>query len=201
MEANAKKLRLNTVIKDIGMLLLNENKQFLSVMELGGDWDTIMSLIEEREVFFSKVYKKRTTYLSRELYFLLKRFRQRTLLGYTEQKIYEFLSQCGGADTETIKAALMIEDKKFKKAMDKLLESMNVTVLHRARTLNPQWSSFLWGTFEQWEEGCENVELSQNDDENMKKIESILIKSMSRKEIHNFLNGRGKNGSSYIQDF
>jgi len=201
LEANTKKLQLNTVIKDIGMLLLNENKQFLSVMELGGDWDTIMSLIEEREVFFSKVYKKRTTYLSRELYFLLKGFKQRALLGITEQKICEFLSQCGGADTETIKAALMIEDKKFKEVMDKLLESMNVTVLHHAKTLNPQWSSFVWGTYEQWEKSCKNVESPKNDDENRKKIESILVKSMSIKEISNFLNRRGQNGNSYIQDF
>lgn len=174
---------VNHCIKDTGMLLCNENPFFPSLCGIGGDWNTIMTLIEDREVFHSKVFKARTTYLSKEMYFYLKRFKQRKTLGETEKRIFDFLEETGGADTAMIKNSLLIGSKEFKKSMDKLLSDLQVTVLRRGKSLSESWTALVWGTYLQWERDCTVSQYSLADEECRTRIHEILSTNLSSKDI------------------
>ncbi len=145
--------RLKMYIEDDGMILLNRNMYYPNLEDYCGDWNTIMKLIEDRKVFFSKFYKKRTTYLSKELYFCLKQFKQDMVLDSVEQAIFDLLMETDGVDTEFIKNSLLIDKKAFDQAMSTLLKNLKVTVLGKGKQLTDSWSTFVWGTFLQWEEG------------------------------------------------
>ena len=123
-------------LNTFGLLLCNENRYLPSLSDVGGDWDSIVSLIEKREVFYCKIYKKRTCYLSKELYFLLKRYKHSILsIPASSLDIYNFLCINGPADTETIKNKLILDKKSFNEAFDILLERMLATAVKRGRTI------------------------------------------------------------------
>ncbi|MDR3552330.1 MAG: hypothetical protein P4L75_04320, partial [Clostridia bacterium] len=133
------------------MLLCNENVFFPSLVSVGGDWDMILSLIEERSAFFSHAFHGRTTYLSAELYFCLKPLRRKTPRDETQQRIIGILKDTGGADSAFLKSVLMLESKALAKEMEPLLADLSVTVLRRGRALSESWTTFVWGTSAQWE--------------------------------------------------
>jgi hypothetical protein len=164
-----------------GLLLCNQNKYLPSLSDVGGDWDSIVSLIEEREVFYCKVYKKRTSYLSRELYFLLKRYKQSILaIPAISMDIYNFLYDNGPADTETIKSILMLSKKSFDDAFDILLERMLVTATKRGKTLGKTWATFVWGTYVDWEKGALPI---STDIDDYNRLFRILNSNLTEKEI------------------
>ena len=164
-----------------GLLLCNQNKYLPSLFDVGGDWDSIVSLIEKREVFYCKVYKKRTSYLSRELYFLLKRDKQSMLaIPALSLDIYNFLYDNGPADTETIKNMLMLSKKSFDDAFDILLERMQVTATKIGKMLGKSWSTFVWGTYADWEKGVLPVSTDMDD---YNRLFRILNSILTEKEI------------------
>ncbi len=135
------------------ILLCNFNAYLPSLNDAGGDWNTIISLIETREAVYSKAYRKRTTYLSPILYAMLKPYKQRlNKMPGESRRIYDFLAACGPKSTQEIKNALLLSGKSFTAAFDPLLSELLVTAMERDRTMNETWSSFLWGTYTQWED-------------------------------------------------
>lgn len=132
-------------INAYGMLLLNENKYYPSIISVGGDWNSTLCLIERQEIFFCKAFMNRTTYLSTALYLCLKHFRQSEIVNENERKVYNFLAESGGCDTEALKDALPLGKKELSAAMDGLLADLHITVLKRGKTLSDNWSSYIWG--------------------------------------------------------
>ena len=55
-----------------GVLLCNQNPELPALEDLGCTWREAMELVDAHQVFYCKAYKKRTTYLSQEAYYLLK---------------------------------------------------------------------------------------------------------------------------------
>lgn len=164
-----------------GILLCNENKYLPSLFDVGGDWDSIVSLIEKREAFYCKVYRKRTCYLSKELYFLLKSYKH-TFANIPELSlnIYNYLCDNGPADTEMIKHMFMLSTKDFNKAFDILLERMLATAVKRGKTLNSTWSTFIWGTYIDWEKDAVPAPTGEK---NYDRIFDILNFNLTEKEI------------------
>lgn len=187
MQENSKKDDVNHYLRDTGMLLCNENPVFPSLCGIGGDWETIMSLIEEREVFHSKVFRSKTTYLSREMYFYMKGFKQKKPLGEREQSILRFLEETGGADSEMVKNSLLLESKDFNKSMDILLANLYATVLRRGKKLNENWTTLVWGTYSQWESGCEAPKCSLPGEEAKNCVIRVLARNLPIKEIERML--------------
>lgn len=112
-----------------------------------------LSLIEEGQVFYSKLYGGRVTYLSKEFYANMKPYRQRLEgLSPTARAVYDFLSEIGTANTEEIKRVLLLSSRTFTQSMNELFRELLVTAIRRDRTMNENWSSFEWGTYKAWEE-------------------------------------------------
>jgi len=137
-----------------GFLLCNPEGKILSKYCVGGDWNSIVALMESGEAFYTKMYKKRAGYLSRELYHQLKPYKQRTdKLSENARKIYEFLQAIDFASTQEIKRTLMMSSSGFNRGLNELSAELLITAVRRERTLNPRngWCSFYWATASEWE--------------------------------------------------
>ena len=144
---------LKSYFRTQGILLCNENRELPSLVSVGGDWNGIVSLMEQGEVFYSRLYKSRVTYLSRAFYAQIKPYKQRLKkVSPVAKKIFEFLCEAGHADTAEIKNALKLSGKSLSENIDELCRELLVTVIKRSRTLSANWCSFDWGTYETWEQ-------------------------------------------------
>lgn len=83
-----------------GILLCNTNPELPALEDVGCTWGDVTELIDRHELFYCKAFRKRTTYLSKEVYYLLKKVRQKKPLTPAAQKIYSILED--GAAVETV---------------------------------------------------------------------------------------------------
>ena len=167
-----------------GVLSCNDNKDLPSLNGVGGDWNSIVSLIERGDVFYSKLYKRRVTYLSREFYYQIKPYKQRThKLSQKSKEILEFIETVDLVTTKEIKTVLMPPAKIFSSCMDELFSELFVTAIQRDRTMNQNWSSFCWGTFAQWEQLHPLPETKRD----MTHVNTLLSGVMSDEQIQSLL--------------
>lgn len=148
----AREKMLLSYFQSSGLLLCNESRDLPSLDPVGGDWGSIVALIEKGQVYYSKLYKGRVTYLSAAFYAQVKQYRQRLdKVSPTARSVFEFLGEAGKANTSEIKSILMLSGKAFSQSMNELFKELLVTAIERDRTMNVNWSSFYWGTFHTWE--------------------------------------------------
>ena len=120
-------------LQKYGILLCNTNPDLPALEDIGCGWSDVTELIDRRELFYCKAFRKRTTYLSKETYYLLKEVRQKKPLTPPAQRIYAILEN--GAEVET----------------DFLLQNLYVTALRNGKPLNESWSTFLYAAAAEWE--------------------------------------------------
>lgn len=144
---------LKSYFEHNGLLLCNESRDLPSLDTVGGDWETVVSLMESGDVFYSKLYKGRVTYLSRELYYLIKPMKQRIeKLSPQSAELFGILSSAGPLTTTEIKGMLFLPSKAFNSCMDELHKELFITVITRDRDIQQNWSSFCWGNYALWEQ-------------------------------------------------
>lgn len=180
--------KLLDYLKFAGILLCNVNTFLPSLSDVGGEWNDIVSLMEKREAFYCKVYRKRVTYLSKEVYFLLKQCRERPPLHSGNLTLYDFLKVNGPADTETLKQAGLLEKKEFAKSFDFLLENRYITMVKNREIINENWSTFIWGVAEEWEKDVRYVIPSNDDAE--EHLRTILLNTMQETEVDKLIGRR-----------
>lgn len=167
-----------------GLLFCNGSKDLPGIYSVGGDWNSIVALMECGEVFYSKLYKNRTSYLSRELYYQIKPFRHRVKnLSVKSKQIYEFIEAADLTGTQEIKNALMMSSKEFAACMNELHKELFVTAIKRERTLNENWCSFYWGTYHCWEQLKPYVGAEPK----LETISALLSKIMTDKQVQSLL--------------
>ena len=170
-------------INHYGILLCNDNKYLPSIFDVGGSWNSVVSLIEKKEIYYCKVFRERTTYLSKTLYRMLKAFKQDiSILPKKSLVIYDFLQEYGVSNTKTMKILLGLSTPLFNLYFTPLLREMLVTTISRDKTMNISWSSFNWGLYTQWEDSNDNVNI-YNDES----LYEILMRELSQKEIDRLL--------------
>lgn len=135
-----------------GILLCNENRELPSLASIGGRWDDMVTLMEGREVFYSRLYKGRVTYLSREFYYHIKPLRQREdRISPQARELLAFLRQAGPMGTEELKRLFPLWGARLSGYLDELLRELLTTAVQRDRTINESWCTFLWAGHEFWE--------------------------------------------------
>ena len=155
-----------------GFLLCNECRNMPSLFNVGGDWNSIVQLIEEGQVFYRKLYKCRVTY------------RQRMeLISSHSRLIYNLLDTIGYANAQDIKRLLNLSNKVYTDAMHELSQELLITAIQRDKTINQNWSSFYWGTYKTWESlhPISDIEVSTS------RLKQLLDRLISEKEIHKLL--------------
>ena len=144
---------LITYFRENGLLLCNENPKLPYLDLVGGNWNAIVSLMESGDVFYSRLYHNRVSYLSRALYYLAKPYRQKEhRLDATSAHLLAFLRAAGEATAEEMQAACLLEKKAQTKALEQLVGEMLVTVSRRDKTIHDSWCTFFYCPAERWEE-------------------------------------------------
>ena len=170
-----------------GMLLCNESTELPFLDLVGGNWYAIVSLMESGDVCYSRFYKNRVTYLSRELYFALKPFRRRAeRLSAQSKRLLAFLQAAGEATAEQMQNTCMLEKKAQTEALNVLVSELFVTVLRRDLTIHESWCTFTYGTTEHWEE----KQASQTNIKSESGAELILLRQLSQKQVNALLRSR-----------
>ena len=170
-----------------GMLLCNESAELPFLDLVGGNWNAIVSLMESGDVCYSRFYKNRVTYLSRELYLALKPFRRRAeKLTPQSERLLAFLEAAGEASAEQMQNACMLEKKAQSGALNLLVSELLVTVLRRDVTIHESWCTFCYGTSQRWEEKL-TTQLTTQDE---REAEQILLRQLSQKQVNDLLRAR-----------
>ena len=139
--------------RENGLLLCNENPKLPYLDLVGGNWNAIVSLMESGDVFYSRLYQNRVTYLSRSLYYLAKPYRQKEhRLDATSARLLAFLRAVGEANAEQMQVACLLEKQAQTKALEQLMRELLVTVSRRDKTIHDSWCTFYYCPAERWEE-------------------------------------------------
>lgn len=178
----ARQEELKEYIDSHGILLCNDNSDLPSLCSLGYNMENIIGLIELKQVFYCKAYKKRSTYLSVRAYQLLKRTRTAKEL-YSEAKmIYNDIKRYDYIDKEEFKTNYDMDKKVFDKAFDFLLENLYITA-YAGKRLNPNWYSYLYCSFERFEKEVAGLHYHGNAKEALWKLVGTY---MSEKDFNSF---------------
>ena len=170
-----------------GLLLCNENAELPYLDLVGGSWNAIVSLMERGDVFYSRFYKNRVTYLSRELYLTLKPFRRRAeRLTPQSERLLAFLEAAGEANAEQMQNACVLEKKAQTEALNLLVSELFVTVLRRDVTIHESWCTFCYGTSQRWE-AKQTIQVTSQDE---REAEQILLRQLSQKQVNSLLHAR-----------
>ena len=180
MPQNEGKTKLKAYLDYAGILLCNVNPHLPSLSDLDCQWTDATGLIDDHGLFYCKAYRKRTTYLSEEAYFLLKQCRRRKPLKGASERLYELIQESGPLETDQLKALAGMEGPAFTKAFDFLLENLYVTAFRNGRILNPNWSTFVYSTAEAWEEAAAKPSLIG---EPWARLQELLLKTMPLSEL------------------
>ena len=144
--------QLKHYLESTGILACNTDPNLRCLEDIGCSWADAVELIEKKELFLSKVYRKRTVYLSPRVYHLLKRCRTRRPMPEPAQRLYALLQgvPCG-LETGELRELAQMDQRTLLMAMDFLLEELYITAVGNGRWLNPNWSAYRYGTAEHWE--------------------------------------------------
>ena len=184
MDELAGQTKLYDYLAYAGILACNVNPYLPSLSDIGCEWCDLTDLIDKHGLFYCKTYRKRTTFLSNDVYFLLKESRVARPLDENAARIFGILEKLGVAESQTLRETAMMERGAFSKAMDALLEEMQITAFQNGRILGPNWSTFVYSTADFWELHVKKPALRE---EPQQALKSILIRTMPEKEFHQLI--------------
>lgn len=170
----------------MGILSCNRNPYLPSLEDLGFTWGEMTVLLDKKELFYCKVYRKRTVYLSPRAYFLLRQCRQRPALAGETAALYELLDQTGPIEIADLKRLACLDAKTFQHAFDFLLQNLYVTALENGKVRNPNWSTFRYGTAEQWEKLAAQQQPSIDPEGELRELWG---QTMTKQEISRLISG------------
>ncbi len=169
-----------------GILLCNTNPDLPALEDIGCGWSDVTELIDRQELFYCKAFRKRTTYLSKETYYLLKEVRQKKPLTPSAQRIYAILENGAEAETGFLKAVSGLDGKAYREGVDFLLQNLYVTALRNGKLLNESWSTFLYAAAE-WEKCAPAAVPIENASE---RLWEILSQTMTERQFRSLTGGR-----------
>lgn len=183
--------RLFDYLENYGILLCNSNPYLPSLDDIGCGWKEVTELIDNQLMFYSKSFKRRTAYLSREVYLLFNIVKIKKPLTIQAEYIYELLKRNPSADTKFLKtvATPILSKKSYEDAFNFLLQERYITAVQNGTRLNENWSSFLYGTEKQWEilsQGLEDIRRTINKDKAVERLWEVVGEKMGTKDFAAF---------------
>ncbi|MDR1703172.1 MAG: hypothetical protein LBS19_00590 [Clostridiales bacterium] len=171
--------KLKHYLEFAGILSCNSNPYLPSLPDLGYCWQDITEAINAHELFYSKVFRNRTVYLSNRVYFLLKQIFLQKPLRPEAEIIYSLLED-NILETSEIKRLSCFDTKTYTSAFNFLLENMYITAYKDGKPINPNWSTFVYSTASYWENHVEKTATEENPQELLK---DILTRTMSEEQF------------------
>ena len=141
-----------------GILLCNRDADLPCLEDIGCSWEDATALLDRQALFYCKIYRGRTTYLSREAYYLLRAVRgERKALTGEAARVYELLLQAPGAETDFLKPLSGLCGKDFRDGLNFLLKHLYATAVGNGTVLTRSWSTFRYAAVEVWEARAPNI--------------------------------------------
>lgn len=172
-------------LNDFGILACNENPYLPCLDTLGFTWADAVALIDRQQVFVCKLYRKRTVYLSAELYFLLKQCRTPHPMTEDATALYEVLSAVP-MESGDLKRLVPLEKKAYDRALNFLLEEGYITAIRNGTWKLSNWSCYVYGLAAEWERLAEKPAVCHDPET---RLRTILSKTLSEKEVAKLLRG------------
>ena len=172
--------RLLSYLQINGILLCNANPYLPALEDIRCSWNDMTELIDSHQLFYCKAFRKRTTYLSAEVYYLLKVVSTPKKMSENAKTIYRMLDGKPSGDTKFLKEAAGLPAKDFQAGFDFLLQNLYITALENGKQLHETWSSFYYGTAGQWEQYAPDVYDASDARE---RLREILSRTMQEKDI------------------
>ena len=148
-------------IEKNGFLMLNAHKTLPSVSSLGYSMQDLVSLIENRKVFYCKALGKKPVYLSVTAYQLLKRAKPAAPLSEAAKEILKAMEKREAVDKADLKLLFPMDAKAFQKEFDYLLEHLYLTAC-AGKKLNSNWYSCLYCTARKFDRCVEGLHFHGN---------------------------------------
>lgn len=179
-------MTLSEYLTAMGILSCNRNPYLPALEDLGFTWGEMTALLDKKELFYCKAYRKRTVYLSPRAYFLLRQCRQRPPLAGETEALYELLKQTAPIETSDLKRLAGLGPKEFQRGFDFLLQNLYATALENGKVRNPNWSTFRYGTEQAWESVAAAQPPSADPEGELR---ALLGQTMPEKELTRLLSG------------
>ena len=176
--------RLLDYLENNGILLCNANPYLPALEDVGCVWQDVTELIDNHLLFYSKAYQKRTAYLSREVYYLLKAVKPQKPLIPAAEALYGLLEQVPMAETSFLKRVSTLSAKEYSQGFDFLLQNLYITAVKNGTALNENWSTFYYGTAKEWEKNSANIYFC---DDPVARLWDILSHTMTEKQFSTFI--------------
>ena len=176
--------RLLDYLETNGILLCNANPYLPSLEDVGCAWQDVTELIDNHLLFYSKAYKKRTAYLSREAYYLLKAVKPQKPLTPAAETLYTLLKQTPMAETSFLKRVSALPTKEYSQSFDFLLQNLYITAVKNGTARNENWSTFYYGTAKEWEKNSTNLYSCADP---AARLWEILSHTMTEKQFSTFI--------------
>lgn len=176
--------RLLDYLETNGILLCNANPYLPALEDVGCAWQDVTELIDNQLLFYSKAYKKRTAYLSREVYYLLKAVKPQKPLTPTAETLYGLLEQIPTAETSFLKRVSALSAKEYSQGFDFLLQNLYITAVKNGMALNENWSAFYYGTATEWEKNSPDIYACADP---LARLWEILSHTMTEKQFRAFI--------------
>ena len=142
---------LQSYLEANGILLCNRNPDLPALEDVGCTWQDVTKLIDRHKLFYSKAFRKRTTYLSPEAYYLLKAVKPQKPLTPSAERILSLLGNGSIAETAFLKQVCGLSPKEYRDGFDFLLQNLYITAMANGTVLNESWSTYQYGTAQAWE--------------------------------------------------
>lgn len=174
-------------INQFGMVGCNSCRYINSISDMGISLNAVMELIDRKEIFYSKVFMKRTVYMSRQLYFWLKSIRGKKAYNYYESHILQVMQALQPVNTKYLKAECRLNGQAYSKNFSRLLESMSITAYSTYEYMNPHWASMLYVTVTKWEESAQNESFVGSKADAEEAVKELLGRTIERKYIEKMI--------------
>ena len=176
--------QLKKYLDATGILACNTDAYLHCLEDIGCTWADAVELIEKKELFLCKAYRKRTVYLSPRVYHLLKGCRYQRPMPEPAARLYQILQTSPGLETGELRELAQMDQRTLLTAMDFLLEELYITAVGNGHWLNPNWSTYRYGTAEAWEQEAAPRQEEENPRET---LQEFLSWSMPEEEIRRLI--------------
>ena len=176
--------QLKKYLDATGILACNTDAYLHCLEDIGCTWADAVELIEKKELFLCKAYRKRTVYLSPRVYHLLKGCRYQRPMPEPAARLCQILQTSPGLETGELRELAQMDQRTLLTAMDFLLEELYITAVGNGHWLNPNWSTYRYGTAEAWER---EAAPGQEEEHPRETLQEFLSWSMPEEEIRRLI--------------
>jgi hypothetical protein len=180
---SAREEQLLETLLEKGLLLCDESEELPSLSGEGFTMESMMGLINRRQVFYAKICDGLAAFLSVPVYQLLKHCMRESLPSSTAKQIYKEISVFDCAEKAEVRNRLELNKHDFDRGFDWLLCNLRITAVS-AKKIKHNCYEYIYATASAWGKDVEEPHLTGDV---RKPLWELLRHTMTEKQFENLL--------------